>query len=57
MALIERLRREPEETREAPAVAAVPNFEPLNSKDIAYQELKSQVHNRLFEILDVSKMS
>jgi pilus assembly protein CpaF len=57
MALIERLRREPEENPEVPAVAAVPNLEPLNSKDIEYQELKSQVHNRLFEILDISRMS
>jgi len=55
MALIERLRRDsaaPAETpqqREASKPAARP--------DVDYQELKSRVHNRLFEILDLSRMS
>ena len=55
MALIERLRRESEEPCPAPAAMAAP--EPSASLDIEYQEFKSRIHNRLFEVLDISRMS
>ena len=56
MALIERLRRETTVPADAP-----PQREPSRKAavrpDADYQELKSRVHNRLFEILDLSRMS
>ncbi len=53
MALLDRLRREralaPERSRPEPTRDA--------RSPAAYQELKSRVHNRLFELLDLSRLS
>jgi pilus assembly protein CpaF len=55
MALLDRLRREPEtkaldkQSKRAPSA-------PDHGPEVAYQELKSGVHNRLFELIDLSKL-
>ncbi len=54
MALIERLRRD---TAPAADSAREPSRKAATRPDADYQELKSRVHNRLFEILDLSRMS
>ena len=54
MALLERLRRD-ERTPEPPVAA--PTGRPGRPAEPAYQELKSQVHNLLFELLDLSRLS
>ncbi len=62
MALIERLRRphpgaeaEPVETEAPPR--SVPLRTPARAKAAEYQELKSRVHNSLFEHLDLTRLS
>jgi pilus assembly protein CpaF len=55
MALLDRLRRDPEplkplEKKASRALSSEPGPES------AYQELKSEVHNRLFEMIDISKL-
>ena len=57
MALLDRLRRESAETPKAldkQARRAQP--ETAQGVESAYQELKSGVHNRLFELIDLSKL-
>jgi pilus assembly protein CpaF len=56
MALIERLRREPAAPADAPQARESSRKPPVRP-DAEYQELKSRVHNRLFEMLDLSRMS
>jgi pilus assembly protein CpaF len=57
VALIERLRRESEEPRPTPPLAEAAEPARSVSSDIEYQEFKSRIHNRLFEVLDISRMS
>jgi len=52
MALLERLRPEAKPERGVPAAARA-----ARSSESAYQELKSQVHNGLFELLDLSRLA
>jgi pilus assembly protein CpaF len=54
VALLDRLTRQAPGQPE-PAVRARPKAEA--SRSSAYQELKSQVHNRLFELLDLSRLA
>jgi pilus assembly protein CpaF len=55
MALIDRLKREkPAAAKAAPSPRERRAAEP--ELDTAYQELKSHVHNRLFELLDLSRL-
>jgi pilus assembly protein CpaF len=56
MALIERLRRDTAAPADSPKQRE-PAKKPPVRPDTEYQELKSRVHNRLFEILDLSRMS
>ena len=57
MALIKRLRKDSNESA-APKLTAAELLESRARRpDAEYQELKSRVHNRLFEILDLSRMS
>ncbi|MEN8185046.1 MAG: hypothetical protein ABFS46_21195, partial [Myxococcota bacterium] len=64
MALLDRLRREGETPTPAGAelakVAPAPKPRAPEPRDpgpeAAYQDLKSQVHNRLFELLDLSRL-
>jgi pilus assembly protein CpaF len=58
MPLIERLKRTTPEP--APSRTNSPNLAPApveGAPETAYQELKSRVHNKLFEHLDLSRMS
>jgi pilus assembly protein CpaF len=60
MALLDRLRRgdSPPEPGEGSAAAAAPDCAPATpARDHAYQELKSRVHNALFERLDLSRVA
>ncbi len=55
MALLDRLRREPE-TKALDKQAKRAQPAPDHGPETAYQELKSGVHNRLFELIDLSKL-
>jgi pilus assembly protein CpaF len=57
MALIERLRRDAPLRLERADAPAEEGRSSKPSPDIQYQELKSRVHNRLFDVLDLSRMS
>ena len=60
MALINRLRKQQPAPApnplERPKAAAPHAAEPDTTADAAYQDLKSRVHNRLFELLDLSRL-
>ena len=56
MALLDRLRREPEPTKALDKQVKRTQQVPDHGPDTAYQELKSGVHNRLFELIDLSKL-
>ncbi len=58
MALLERLRKnDPKPAAAAPPVApGKPGRREASARDTAYAELKSRVHNALFERLDLSKV-
>jgi pilus assembly protein CpaF len=55
MALLDRLRREPETKALDKQSKRAPSG-PDHGPETAYQELKSGVHNRLFELIDLSKL-
>jgi pilus assembly protein CpaF len=57
MALLERLRKAPAAAVTAPKAASPRREEPRNGPDLAYQDLKSRVHNALFEHLDLSQIA
>ncbi len=57
MALIERLRRDTTPQADSPQQPRELSRKAAPRPDVEYQELKSRVHNRLFEILDISRMS
>jgi len=57
MALIQRLRGASEVAATKTATAAELLASRAKRPDAEYQELKSRVHNRLFEVLDISRMS
>jgi len=59
MALLDRLRRElPEKTKALDKQARrAQRDDDRGGPEAAYQELKSGVHNRLFELIDLSKLS
>ncbi len=61
MALLDRLKRSPSSTAaEDPAVAASSSSaaeEVAPGHDARYQELKSRVHNRLFDVIDFARIS
>jgi pilus assembly protein CpaF len=58
MALLDRLRRDPPEkpAKILDKQAKRAQAEPDPGPEIAYQELKSGVHNRLFELIDITKL-
>jgi pilus assembly protein CpaF len=56
MALLDRLRREAPETKALDKQARRTPAEPDHGPEVAYQELKSGVHNRLFELIDLSRL-
>jgi pilus assembly protein CpaF len=56
MALLDRLRRDPEPTKALDKVQAKRQQASDHGPETAYQELKSGVHNRLFELIDLSKL-
>jgi pilus assembly protein CpaF len=56
MALLDRLRREPEQTKALDKQSKRTQSTPDHGPETAYQELKSGVHNRLFELIDLSKL-
>jgi pilus assembly protein CpaF len=57
MALMDRLRREaPDKVKALDKTSKRVPAEPDHGADTAYQELKSGVHNRLFELIDLSKL-
>jgi len=59
MALIDRLKRDPKPSASASTAAAskAKRRERESSVAAGYQELKSRVHNKLFEYLDLSRMA
>ena len=59
MALIDRLKRDPKPSASASTAAAskAKRRERESSVASGYQELKSRVHNKLFEYLDLSRMA
>jgi pilus assembly protein CpaF len=57
MALIERLRREAPAAPDSPLKREKTPAKGQARPEADYQELKSRVHNRLFEILDLSRMA
>jgi pilus assembly protein CpaF len=57
MALIERLRREAPAAPDSPLHRESGSRKAQERPEADYQELKSRVHNRLFDILDLSRMS
>ena len=57
MALLERLRKhDAKPSTAAPVAAAKPNKREASARDTWYADLKSRVHNALFERLDLSKV-
>ena len=57
MALLERLRKnDPKPSAAAPVTAAKQNKREASARDTWYADLKSRVHNALFERLDLSKV-
>ncbi len=57
MALLDRLRRDvPEKIKALDKQAKRAQPEPDQGPETAYQELKSGVHNRLFELIDLSRL-
>jgi len=57
MALLDRLRREvPEQSKALEKQQSRASREEDHGPEIAYQELKSRVHNRLFELIDLSRL-
>ena len=56
MALLDRLRRDPEQTKALDKQTKRAQSVPDHGPETAYQELKSGVHNRLFELIDLSKL-
>jgi pilus assembly protein CpaF len=56
MALLDRLRREAPETKALDKQARRAPAEADHGPEVAYQELKSGVHNRLFELIDLSRL-
>jgi pilus assembly protein CpaF len=56
MALLDRLRRDPADQPRALEKTAARRAEEEHGPESAYQELKSRVHNRLFELIDLSRL-
>jgi pilus assembly protein CpaF len=56
MALLDRLRREAPDQTKALEKASPRRPEVEQGPETAYQELKSRVHNRLFELIDLSRL-
>ena len=57
MALLDRLRRDaPENQKALEKKARRIKEEPEHGPETAYQELKSRVHNRLFELIDLTRL-
>jgi pilus assembly protein CpaF len=57
MALIDRLKRDPKPSASTVATSKAKRRERESSVASGYQELKSRVHNKLFEYLDLSRMA
>ncbi len=56
MSLISRLRDEHQDQRDVRGDTELPAHARATRHAVAYQELKSDVHNRLFELLDLSRV-